>query len=51
MNPCKQCLKAYGDSLCATLGHCAFEGTNEKPAFATETQLQEEPEPRQILAQ
>ncbi|MCW4048574.1 MAG: hypothetical protein NWE89_02450 [Candidatus Bathyarchaeota archaeon] len=31
MNPCRDCLKIYGDSLCSELGHCVFEGTNEKP--------------------
>jgi len=32
MNPCKDCIKQYGDPLCTNLGHCVFEGTNEKPA-------------------
>ena len=33
MNPCRDCLKAFGDSLCSELGHCVFEGTDEKPQF------------------
>ena len=31
MNPCRACLKVYGEGLCSTFGHCVFEGTNEKP--------------------
>jgi len=31
MNPCRICLKSFGDSLCADLGHCVWEGSNEKP--------------------
>lgn len=36
MNPCKACIKAYATSPCATLNHCAFEGTDEQPSVEAE---------------
>jgi hypothetical protein len=32
MNPCRECIKVHGVSLCTNLGHCAFEGTDEIPS-------------------
>ena len=30
MNPCKECMKMFGEPLCTDFGHCVFEGTNEE---------------------
>ncbi len=39
MKPCRDCMKVYGDGLCSTLGHCVFEGTNEKPETVKDSKI------------
>ena len=39
MKPCRDCMKVYGDGLCSTLGHCVFEGTNEKPETIRDSKI------------
>ena len=36
MNPCGECLKAYGDFLCKNLGNCIFEDSGETPTLGFE---------------
>ncbi len=43
MNPCRDCLKVYGEGLCSITGHCAFEGTDEKPEPVVDTALIDNP--------
>jgi len=33
MNPCRACVKVYTETPCNSLGHCIFEGTDEKPVI------------------
>lgn len=42
MNPCRTCIKVYSPSPCASLKHCAFEGTTEKPFSEGQVQRQSE---------
>ena len=50
MNPCRDCLKAFGDSLCSELGHCVFEGTDEKPQMGLSTDhIKEKNDGREVV--